>query len=288
MLTINQMQVKYGEQTALRITQPLSFAKGERIGVIGSNGAGKTTLIKALLGLIPYEGRVVTDLTPEQMAVHMQFNQYASTMPVKYIMEAILNTRIRSDKRLQELIAFFDFQACLSKRFTALSGGQKQKFTIIMVMYQGAELTFYDEVTSGLDFETRQKLMDKLVEWYRGKEDTLIVVSHYYEELEHLVDKILILDAGEVVAYGRKEDLFAAYCGDVVYILDNNPRNREIVSGFPAIKAPGHLIALPCRDRASEEKLVLSLVGAGVNFKRSNSDIEIMYINAKEKFYGRA
>lgn len=287
MLTINQMQVKYGEQTALRITQPLSFAKGERIGVIGSNGAGKTTLIKALLGLIPYEGRVATDLTPEQMAVHMQFNQYASTMPVKHIMEAILNTRIRSDKRLQELIAFFDFQACLSKRFTALSGGQKQKFTIIMVMYQGAELTFYDEVTSGLDFETRQKLMDKLVEWYRGKEDTLIVVSHYYEELEHLVDKILILDAGEVVAYGRKEDLFAVYCGDVVYILDNNPRNREIVSEFPAIKAPGHLIALPCRDRASEEKLVLSLVDAGVNFKRSNSDIEIMYINAKEKFYGR-
>lgn len=282
------MQVKYGELTALQIMQPITFEKGERIGVIGSNGAGKSTLIKALLELIPYEGRISTDVKPEQMAVHMQFNQYASTMAVKYIMEALLNTSIKKDKKLRELIDFFDFGQCLNKRFDVLSGGQKQKFTIIMVMYQEAELTFYDEVTSGLDFENRQRLMDKLTEWYRDKRDTLVVVSHYYEELEHLADKLLILDEGRVVAYGSREELFETYCGKVVYILDNNPKNREIASGFSTIKAPGHLIALSCRSLEAEQKLVSSLVEAGANFKRSNSDIEIMYINAKEKFYGRA
>ena len=155
LLTIKQLQVKYGNHTALQIHTPISFEEGERIGIIGSNGAGKTTLVKALLGMVDYEGSVVTDLAPEEMAAHMQFNEYVTTMPVKYIMEMILDTRIKDNKRLLELIEFFDFGPCLSKRFNALSGGQKQRFTIIMIMLQDAALTFYDEVTSGLDFETR-------------------------------------------------------------------------------------------------------------------------------------
>lgn len=284
-LTIKQLKVKYGKQTALEICGPISFEKGDRIGIIGSNGAGKTTLVKAILGLVDYEGRIVTQLTPEQMAAHMQFNEYAVTMPVKYIMETILNTKIRENKKLQELISFFDFEGCLSKKFSSLSGGQKQRFTIIMVMLQNAELTFYDEVTSGLDFETRQKLMEKLVEWYQGKDNTLLVVSHYYEELEQLADKILILDQGKVIAYGKKEQLFQTFCGNAVFILENEKRNRELAEKFTKLKSPDHLIAISCRNREEEEKILSLLVSHDVNFKRSNCDIEIMYANAKEKFY---
>lgn len=142
LLTIRQLQVKYGNQTALQIDEPISFERGERIGVIGSNGAGKTTLVKALLGLVDYRGKVISQLKPEQMAVHMQSNAYVITMPVKRIMEMVLNTSIRGNRELQELIDIFEFGPCLSKRYNALSGGQKQKFTIIMVMMQKAELTF--------------------------------------------------------------------------------------------------------------------------------------------------
>lgn len=282
LLTIKQLQVKYGKQTALQIDQPISFEKGERIGVIGSNGAGKTTLVKALLGLVDYQGKIISQLKPEQMAVHMQSNAYVTTMPVKRIMEMILNTAIRENKELQELIDFFEFEQCLSKRYNALSGGQKQKLTIIMVMMQRAELTFYDEVTSGLDFETRQKLMEKLTEWYRDKDASLVIVSHYYEELEQLADKILLLDQGRVAAYGKTEELFKRYCGDAVYILDNSAKNRELTGGFQVLKSPDHLIALSCRDREEERKMLSLFVEYDVNFKRSNSDIEIMSINAKE------
>ena len=287
LLTIKQLQVKYGDQTALQINSPLSFEKGERIGVIGSNGAGKTTLVKAILGLTNYEGRIVTQLKPKQMAAHMQSNAYVTTMPVKQIMETILNTKIKDNKELQDLIGFFEFEQCLSKRYKALSGGQKQKFTIIMIMMQKAELTFYDEVTSGLDFETRQKLMEKLVEWYRDKEDSLIIVSHYYEELEQLADKILLLDQGRVIAYGKTEELFKAYCGDAIFILDNNLTNKNLTQGFRTLKSPNHLLALSCSNKEEEKRLLSLLVDNDVNFKRSNSDIEIMSINAREKFYAR-
>lgn len=288
LLTIKQLQVKYGNQIALQIDKPLCFEKGERIGVIGSNGAGKTTLVKSILGLTNYEGRIVTQIKPEQMAAHMQTNAYVTTMPVKRIMETILNTKIKENKELQELIAFFEFDQCLSKKYNALSGGQKQKFTIIMIMMQKAELTFYDEVTSGLDFETRQKLMEKLVEWYRDKDDSLIIVSHYYEELEQLADKILLLDQGKVVAYGKTEELFKTYCGDAIFILENNHTNKNLTNGFRTLQSPNHLIALSCRDKEEEKRLLSLLVDNNVNFKRSNSDIEIMSINAREQFYANA
>lgn len=283
LLTIKQLQVKYGDQIALQIDESINFEKGERIGVIGSNGAGKTTLVKALLGLVSYQGKVITQLKPEQMAVHMQSNSYVITMPVKRIMETILNTSIRENKELQELIDFFEFGPCLPKRYNALSGGQKQKFTIIMVMMQKAELTFYDEVTSGLDFETRQRLMEKLVEWYQDKEESLVIVSHYYEELEQLADRILLLDQGRVVAYGGVKELFRKYCGDAVYILENSLKNRELIKEFRTLRSPDHLIALSCRNQEEERRILSLFVEHDVNFKRSNSDIEIMSINAKAK-----
>lgn len=281
LLTIKQLQVKYGDQIALQIDEPINFEKGERIGVIGSNGAGKTTLVKALLGLVSYQGKVITQLKPEQMAVHMQSNSYVITMPVKRIMETILNTSIRENKELQELIDFFEFGPCLPKRYNALSGGQKQKFTIIMVMMQKAELTFYDEVTSGLDFETRQKLMEKLVEWYQDKEESLVIVSHYYEELEQLADRILLLDQGRVIACGGVKELFRKYCGDAVYILENSLKNRELTKEFRTLRSPDHLIALSCRNQEEERRILSLFVEHDVNYKRSNSDIEIMSINAK-------
>lgn len=284
LVTIENLKVQYGKQTSLSITEPIVIEEGDRIGVIGSNGAGKSTLVKSILGLTSYEGVISTHLIPEQMAAHMQFNEYVSTMAVKHIMETLLNTKIKNNQKLQELISYFEFEGCLGKKYQALSGGQKQRFTIIMVMMQNAPLTFYDEVTSGLDFETRQKLMEKLVDWYKGKDNALVVVSHYYEELEQLADKILILEKGEVVDFGTQKDLFQKYCGNAIVILDNTIENRELTKEFKRLDAPNHLIAISCTDGKEEEKLISLLIEKNVNFKRSNNDIEIMSINAKKRF----
>jgi ABC-2 type transport system ATP-binding protein len=286
MLSINHLQVQYGKQVALNITKHVSIVAGDRIGIIGSNGAGKTTFVKSILGLTHYKGSIQTELRKEQIAVHMQFNNYTNTMPVKNIMETLLNTSIKKDEKLQELIAFFAFESCLRKKYSSLSGGQKQRLTIIMVMMQDAPLTFYDEVTSGLDFETRQKLMEKLVDWYREKDNALCIVSHYYDELELLADKVLILDQGEVIDFGSKEKLFQQYCGHAVITIDNNEKNDQLTKHFNRLLAPGHLIALSCGDIGEEREILQVLMEHDVNYKRSNHDIEIMYSNAKAFYYG--
>lgn len=282
-LRIQNLKVKYGNQTALEIDSPITINEGERLGIIGSNGAGKTTLVKSVLGLTDYTGSIHTELMPEQMAVHMQHNHYVDTMSVKAVMEAVLDTKINGNAELMELIDYFEFEGCLRKKYKQLSGGQKQRMTIIMVMLQNAPLTFYDEVTSGLDFETRQRLMEKLASWYAKRRDNaLCIVSHYYEELEMLADKILILDQGKVVDFGDKKELFRKHCGKSIMVVDNTPDNQALLKTFPKLAAPAHLIALPCRSMEDELKLTKLFVSENLNFKRSNSDIEIMSINAKE------
>lgn len=280
MVTINNLRVAYGDKVALSITKPIAFNKGDRIGIIGANGAGKTTLVKAILGVAPYKGSIVTNLRKDEMAVHLQENNYVDNMPIRYIIEGVLNTSIKKDKKLQELIHFFDMEDCLSKKFSALSGGQKQRMTIILVLLQDAKLTFFDEVTSGLDFETRQQLIHKLQEWYEDKGATICMVSHYYEELDHFVNKILILDEGRVIDFGTKEELFSKYCKHAIIVLDNTPKNQEITKWYDKIAAPEHLIALVCQNEKAEVAIIQNLIEHDVNFKRSNRDIEIMSINA--------
>ncbi|MDE7310395.1 MAG: ABC transporter ATP-binding protein [Eubacterium sp.] len=284
LLKMENLTVQFGKFTALDIRTPICIEAGDRIGIIGSNGAGKSTMIKSILGLVPYQGNIYSTLKPHQIATHMQFNEYTDNMPVRYIMEAVLRTRISKDKSLQELIDYFEFGECLQKRYSKLSGGQKQRFTIIMILMQDAPLTFYDEVTSGLDFETRQKLMEKLAEWYRGKDSSLCIVSHYYEELEQLADKLLILDRGRVVDFGYREELFCKYCKRAVIVLDACEKNKELTADCKKLASPEHMIVLSAASKDEEQKITARLVSHNVNYKRSNQDIESIYINAKQAY----
>lgn len=283
LLKINHLNVQYGKTAALQITAPITIEEGDRIGIIGSNGAGKSTLIKSLLGIVNYTGSIDSTITPLDMAVHMQFNEYTDSMVVKHVMEAILQTKIKKNQKLQNLISYFEFEKCLNKRYKVLSGGQKQRFTIILVLMQDAPLTFYDEVTSGLDFETRQKLVEKLVSWYQDKEAGLCIVSHYYEELEQLTNKLLILEQGKVIAFGDKEELFKKYCGRAIIVIDNNEKNELLTKNYAKLAAPKHLIALACNTQELESEITALFIQNNVNYKRSNHDIEMIFMNAKEQ-----
>ncbi|WP_124059285.1 ATP-binding cassette domain-containing protein [Vaginisenegalia massiliensis] len=287
MIHIDQLKVTYGQQVALNIQEPIDILPGQKIGIIGSNGAGKSTLIKALLDLIPYQGQIRCTLKPSQMAVHLQFNEYVETMSCRHIMETILQTTLKDNADLRELVAYFEMEDQLNKKYKHLSGGQKQRFTLIMVLFHKAPVTFFDEMTSGLDFETRQKLMTKIQDWYQDSSATFCLVSHYYEELEQLVDIILLLDHGQVVAYGDKQALFQKYCGRRVVLIDRTPNNEQVVQSHPQIVSASHQIAMPVNSIQEESELIQSLILAGIDYQCTSHDIELMTLNAKAAYKQR-
>ena len=216
----------------------------------------------------------------------MQQNEYIDTVPLSIILEMLIGGPIKENKKIMEMIEFFEFEPCLKKRWKHLSGGQKQRFTLILVMCSESPLTLLDEVTSGLDFETRQKLMKKLTQWYKERNTTLLVTSHYYEELEHLVNKILYLDKGKVIDFGNKDELFRKYCGKAVILCEENDAVKEILKNHRQIIAPEGMIALRCDEKEDEIAVSEALSSINVNYRRSNNDIELMTINAKAVYYG--
>ena len=286
MLTLDRVKVTFKDKTALDLGRMVEIADNDRVGVIGSNGAGKTTLIKSILGIVNYQGNIKRGIDIDKIAVHMQQNEYIDTVPLSIILEMLIGGPIKENKKVMEMIEFFEFESCLKKRWKHLSGGQKQRFTLILVMCSESPLTLLDEVTSGLDFETRQKLMKKLIDWYKERNTTLLVTSHYYEELEHLVNKILYLDKGKVIDFGNKDELFRKYCGKAVILCEENDAVKEILKNHRQIIAPEGMIALRCDEKEDEIAVSEALSGLNVNYRRSNNDIELMTINAKAVYYG--
>lgn len=282
MITIDNLKVQFKDKVALNIKEKLEILDGDRVGVIGANGAGKTTLINSILGLVDYSGSIKSSLKPEEISVHMQYNEYNDLLPIKYVMEAILGQKLEDNKLAMEMIEFFDFKDSLKKKFKHLSGGQKQRMTLILVLSQNSDIVMLDEVTSGLDFVTRQRLMDKLVEWYKNKDTTLLITSHYYSELDNLADKILFLDKGKLIEYGQKDELFRKYCGNSVIVFENKNDVVNALSKFTLKKAPQDTVAVSCNSEIEEMEVAKILSTHNINYRRSNNDIEIMTLNALE------
>lgn len=284
MFIIDKMKVYYDKQCALNITERITIEKGDRLAVIGTNGAGKSTLVKACLGILPYKGQVQTQLKEGDMAVHFQENMYSERVSIKLLIEMILNTTIEENQKLKDLIRFFEFELLLKQRFKQLSGGQKQRLTLILVLMQDTPLTFFDEVTSGLDFETRMSLMRKMQTYYNQKDAALVIVSHYYEEIEALANKILLLEKGEVVCYGTPQALFQKYCGKAVYIIAKDQGSQVDFGQFHQLEAPAHLIAIAATSENEENQIVQYLIENHLNFKRSERDVELLAYNARRSF----
>ena len=166
MLQIKDLQVTYKDFIAFQIQGEIKIQENDIVGIIGPNGAGKSTLIKAITNQVVYTGRIKK---PKDVAVHLQENPYPTVLSCQSIMEGLLKTTLKKDKKLKDLVDFFSFQHLLKKKITQLSGGQKQRLTLIMVLYQDAPVTCFDEMTAGLDFEARSKLIEKMQEWYAEK-----------------------------------------------------------------------------------------------------------------------
>jgi len=257
MLEIKGLNVSYGKKLALTVPN-LTINKGEIIGVMGQSGSGKSTLVNSCLGLVPFKGQVT--LNTDDVGILMQEQYYIDTMTNQKIMEGLLNTSIKKDKKLVELIDFFNFRSQLSHHFKNISGGQKQRMSLIMVLYQEPELLFLDEMTTGLDFESRQALIKQLKVYFKEHQTTVIMVTHYAKEIEQLADKLLIIDNGQVIAFDAPKNLFKQYVGYSAFIVGNNvDKNIKV------------------QQPEEEYSVARQLIDDGDDFRRTQGDIELVY-----------
>jgi len=222
MLEIKDLRKVYGSGKSEKVAVDgitLTVEKGAFFGLLGPNGAGKSTTIHCITGIAqPTSGQilidgtdVVTDYKSARRKVGLspqEFNVDIFSTPVE-LMDFIGGyygiKKPERAARIEELIARFDLEAHRNVKFQKLSGGLKRRAMLGRALIHTPDLLILDEPTAGVDVEQRRDLWVYLKELNeRGK--TIILTSHYLEEIQYLCNEIAIINGGKIVAQGTKAE----------------------------------------------------------------------------------
>lgn len=218
MLEVKNLVKKYGDTVAVDNIS-LTIPKGSFYGLLGPNGAGKSTTIHCITGIAqPTSGQVLVDgtdvvkdyklartkvgLSPQEFNVDI-FSTPTELMD--YMGGYYGIPKADREKRIEELIARFDLEKHRDVKFQKLSGGLKRRAMLGRALIHTPDLLILDEPTAGVDVEQRRDLWAYLKEMNeRGK--TIILTSHYLEEIQYLCNHIAIINHGNIVANGSKQE----------------------------------------------------------------------------------
>ena len=194
----------------------LSIKQGELFGLLGVNGAGKTTLIKILCGLTRKTSGTITinnfnldkeiDKIKEIIDISPQETSVANNLTVKENLEFFANIYNNNDtKTINEIVDIFNLNEVLNQRAKTLSGGYKRRLSIAIALISKPKILFLDEPTLGLDVFARRELWNIIKKLQ--KNITIILTSHYLEEIENLCDRVAILSNGKLLKTGTIEEI---------------------------------------------------------------------------------
>ena len=213
-IQVEDLTKTYGSMTAVR---DLSFSvqRGEIFGIVGPNGAGKTTTMECLAGLRQASsGRLsVLGLDPTRQErelrkrIGVQLQQAALPEDLK-VWEALdlFATIYHRPDGWQNLMHTWGLEEKRDARFSTLSGGQKQRLFIALSLINNPEIVFLDEITTGLDPQARRSTWE-LIEKLREHGKTVVLVTHFMDEVERLCDRVAIIDHGSLVTLNTPQAL---------------------------------------------------------------------------------
>lgn len=229
----------------------LCVTKGEILGIFGPNGAGKTTLVRQLMGLLPptsgqiwlFGHDLIRDPTvaTRYAAYFAQETSYFWYLRAREIL--VLTGRLRglsareSKDQAQKLLEWFGLQSIATKILSRLSFGQARFVTLLSVFMGTRPVLILDEPTNDLDPLHRRAFWDYLWEVNSREGTTVLLVTHNVHEAEHVVHRVVIIDAGRIVASGTPRELKAGLEGYTrIEVTLAGPLNDDDLPAFPGCK----------------------------------------------------
>jgi len=199
-----------------------SVSRGEVFGFLGPNGAGKSTTIKILSGIMyPDEGYVnVLGYEPWSQRksyvknIGVLFGQKSQlvwdTPPIDsfYLHKAIYSIDdIAFNNRLKELIELLEIKDIIKKPTRQLSLGERMRCEFVMAMLHSPKIVFLDEPTIGLDIFAKAKIRRFIKKINKKERITFLITSHDLEDIEHLSDRVIVINHGEIIFNGDIDKL---------------------------------------------------------------------------------
>ncbi|HSX27202.1 MAG TPA: ABC transporter ATP-binding protein [Patescibacteria group bacterium] len=216
-LEVKKLTKSYDDK---KVVKSISFEvqRGEIFGILGPNGAGKTTTLEMIETIRPIDsGTAVIDgidvhNDPQAIkyiiGVQPQSPAFMDKTKLTEQLEQLASAygeKVNSKELLEE-VGLLDKANSFVE---SMSGGQKQRFSIVASLVHKPKVFFMDEPTTGLDPQARRNLWD-LISEIRDKGVTVILTTHYMEEAELLCDRVAIMDKGKIIALDKPNNLVKA------------------------------------------------------------------------------
>ncbi len=213
-----ELTKRFGTKTAVDHLN-LDIYEGEIYGLLGVNGAGKTTTIRMLTGLSAVtegeavvmghsvktdlqEVKKITNISPQETAVagHLTVKENLAFIGKIYGL-----TKEQTQKNIESVFQTLHLDKVQNQKAKTLSGGWQRRLSIAMALITDPKIIFLDEPTLGLDVLSRRELW-KIISALKGKV-TIILTTHYLDEVEALCDRIAIMAKGKLMALGTAAEL---------------------------------------------------------------------------------
>jgi ABC-2 type transport system ATP-binding protein len=215
-IEVTNLHKRYRDQVAVDDVS-FSVEQGEIFGILGPNGAGKTTTVECVEGLRrPDRGVIsVLGLDPQRdkedlrqrLGVQLQQSELPDRIRVREAL-ALYASFYEKPADPDELLGELGLTEKRDSYYKKLSGGQKQRLSIALALIGNPEVAVLDELTTGLDPQARRDTW-ALIDRIRSRGVTVLLVTHFMEEAEHLCDRLAVIDSGRVVAIDTPAGLVA-------------------------------------------------------------------------------
>ena len=251
-VSIKNLNKSYGTVAAVQDVS-LTIEPGEIFGLLGPNGAGKTTTLRCLCTLATPDSGTLEVMGISVLDQPRLVRQYLGYIAQEVAIDKVLTGRellqLQADiyhmpkgiagRRIDQMIGLLDLQDWADNKTGTYSGGLKKRLDLALGLLHQPDLLVLDEPTVGLDIETRSAVWGFLRQ-LRAAGTTVLITSHYLEEVDALADRVAIIDQGRVIASGTPSELKDRIGGDRITL-----RIREFTSDDEAIQAQAMLSTLP-------------------------------------------
>lgn len=213
-IQVNHLSVKYRDIVAV---DDVSFEvrENEIFGMIGPNGAGKTSLVEAIEGLRDTSSGEISilEMNPKadriklynQIGVQLQQTSYPDQAKVEDICKlfsSFYDNPVPYDRLLSDMRLDRQRKTYINK----LSGGEKQKLSILLSLLGSPKIVFWDELTTGLDPLARHEVWD-MIRKYKRDGLTIVLITHFMDEIENLCDRVTLMKAGKMIYIGTPKEV---------------------------------------------------------------------------------
>jgi ABC-2 type transport system ATP-binding protein len=245
----NNLTKIYNGKVKAVIDLNLSIKEGEIYGLAGPNGAGKTTTINMLITRISPTGGKATvggfDITKNSM----QVRKLIGVVPQDFTADEDLTGRenltmvsqfydvpkAKAQENIKTLLKLVDLEEAADRLVRTYSGGMRKRLELIIGLVHEPKILFLDEPTLGLDVQTRTQMWNYVKEIQSRLNVTIILTSHYLEEIDELAARVSIIDHGKVLITGSPAQLKESLKGDIISVTLTDQKSVETMKTIQGV-----------------------------------------------------